>query len=87
MILQAVQAYLRERHVASLQQMEAGLGVSAEALSGMLDLLERKGRVCQLPRPRRCHGCSLCEGKALQFYRWQGGSSRSSEHVQAPPPA
>ena len=71
MILQRLQDYLRQRNVASLSQMEASLGVSAAALHGMLDLLERKGRVQKMPRPQRCHGCSLCDGKALEFYRWQ----------------
>lgn len=74
MILQLLQTYLRERTIASLAQMEASLGVPADALQGMLDLLERKGRVEKMPRPQRCHGCSLCDGNALDFYRWQGNS-------------
>jgi len=52
--------------------MEAALGVSATALSGMLQILQRKGRVERLPAPLKCHGCTHCEGKALEFYRWTG---------------
>jgi putative ferrous iron transport protein C len=70
-ILQGLQDYLREHNTASLTQMEASLGVSADALRGMLNLLERKGRVQRLPRPERCHGCSLCDGHALEFYCWR----------------
>lgn len=93
MILKALQDYLRERRVASLSQMEASLSVSAEALRGMLDLLERKGRVMRMPRPQRCHGCSLCEGTSLEFYRWEGsadggtGNSEQAGCCRSPGPA
>ena len=72
MILSLLQNYLRDHRAASLTQMEASLGVPADALRGMLDLLERKGRAQRLPRAQRCHGCTLCDEKVLEFYRWMG---------------
>lgn len=84
MILALLQSYLQDHRAASLTQMEASLGVPAEALRGMLDLLERKGRARRLPRPQRCHGCTLCDAKALEFYGWIGASGPGPKNSCGP---
>ena len=69
MLLQELQAYLRQHHRASLQDMEKFFHTDADALRGMLNQLMRKGRV-QKMEGSKCAHCSQCAPAAIEFYEW-----------------
>ena len=82
MILSRVSDYLRLHRQASLLDMSIGLDTDAEALRGMLDVLQRKGRVRKLPRGTACGGgCMKCKIDTVELYAW------ASETGAAPRPA
>lgn len=71
MILSRVSEYLRTHRQASLQDMSIGLNADAQALRGMLDVLQNKGRVRKLPSGTACaSGCVKCKPDTVELYAW-----------------
>ncbi len=69
MILQQLQAYLRTRPQASLEELARHFKIDADALRGMLAPLIRKGRVRKLSG-KQCGGCHSCAPESLELYEW-----------------
>ena len=71
MILLQVRDYLGKHKRAALTDMVYRFDADAEALRGMLAILERKGRVRQLPPGTACSsGCNKCDTANLELYEW-----------------
>lgn len=67
MILQDIQAYLRQRSTTSLAELAQHFHVEADALRAMLDRLVAKGRVRKLAT-KTCSGCHSCNPTSLELY-------------------
>lgn len=77
MILARVEQSLREQRRSSLRDLAEALGTAPEALRGMLELLERKGRVRRLPGGTPCAGgCCKCAPESIELYEWQEQARR-----------
>lgn len=72
MLLSRLTEYLSNRGRASLAEMAVGVGTEPGALRGMLELLERKGRVRRLLPASRCGNCTGCAQGAADVYEWTG---------------
>ncbi len=71
MILSEVRNYLAEHKRVALRDMVYRFGADAEALRGMLAILERKGRVRQLPVGTACSGgCNKCDPADVELFEW-----------------
>ncbi len=70
MIVSRVSDYLREHRRVSLLDLSLGLDTEAQALRGMLAVLERKGRVRRLPAGTSCGGCCKCKPESIELYEW-----------------
>jgi putative ferrous iron transport protein C len=68
MILSDIRDYLAERGRASLVDMANRFDTDADALRGMLAVLERKARVRKLPVGSACGGCCNCDQAAPELY-------------------
>lgn len=71
MILQQLQAYLRQHSQTSLQELACHFQIEADALRGMLYPLIRKGRVRKL-EGKKCGTCHHCAPESLELYEWIG---------------
>ena len=69
MILQQLQAYLRDRSTTSLAELADRFQIDADALRGMLDAIVRKGRARKLAS-KPCGGCHSCAPESLELYEW-----------------
>jgi len=75
MILSEVRDYLAEHKRVPLMDMAYRFEMDPEALRGMLDVLERNGRIKKLPLDQACSdGCSKCAPQANLVYEWVGRS-------------
>lgn len=72
MLLSRLTEYLERQGRASLAEIAVGVGAEPGALRGMLELLERKGRIRRLPPASRCGNCSGCAQGAADVYEWAG---------------
>jgi len=73
MILSQVRDYLAKHKQAPLMDMAYRFEMEPEALRGMLNILERKGRIRQLPLDQACSdGCAKCAPQANLVYEWIG---------------
>ncbi|MCG6939736.1 MAG: FeoC-like transcriptional regulator [Thiohalocapsa sp.] len=70
MILSQLRDYIAERRRLSLQDMANHFDTDAEALRGMLAMLERKGRVRKLAAGSACGGCCKCDQASPELYEW-----------------
>lgn len=71
MILSEVKAYLSERRRVSVADLAIHFGVEPGAIRGMLEVLERKGRVRHLePATGGCSGCHACDDAMSDVYVW-----------------
>ena len=66
MILSEVRGYLAAHKRVALTDMVYRFGTDAEALRGMLSVLERKGRVRQLPSGTTCSSGSCKANHFMQ---------------------
>lgn len=72
MILTRVSDYLRHHRRASVGEIAGHLQVAPAALTGMLEMLERKGRVRRLPGNASCGSCCKCDPESVTHYEWHG---------------
>ena len=71
MIVSRVSDYVREHRRVSLLDLSLGLDTDAQALRGMLAVLERKGRVRRLPSGTSCgSGCCKCKPESIELFEW-----------------
>ena len=71
MILAEVRNYLAERKRVTLRDLVYRFEVDAEALRGMLAMLQRKGKVRQLPSESGCGArCDKCDATSLELFEW-----------------
>ena len=71
MILSEVRNYLAENRRVSLRDMVYRFGTDADALRGMLAVLQRKGKVRQLPPKAGCgDSCCKCDPASLELFEW-----------------
>jgi predicted ArsR family transcriptional regulator len=69
MILSELKSYLRQRKRASLPDMANRFDADAEALRGMLGVLENKGLVRKLSQQTACgSGCGKCDQAGFELY-------------------
>ena len=60
MILSQISGYLAERGQANTMDIALHFGVDTDALMGMLELLQAKGRIRALPTDTHACGSSCC---------------------------
>lgn len=70
MIVSRVSDYLQEHRRVSLLDLSLGMDTDAQALRGMLAVLERKGRVRRLPSGTSCSGCCKCKPESIELFEW-----------------
>lgn len=67
MILSELRSYLKENRRAAISDLVNRFDTDADALRGMLVVLERKGCVRKLPMTA-CSGCNKCDAASLEIY-------------------
>jgi predicted ArsR family transcriptional regulator len=73
MILAELRRYVAEHRRVSLMDIANRFDTDADALRGMLTVLERKGRVRKLAPGSLCtSGCAKCGQTAPELYEWVG---------------
>lgn len=71
MIISRLSDYLREHRRASLNDMAHRLDATPEAVTAMLSVLERKGRVRKLDSGASCgKSCCQCDPTTIAIYEW-----------------
>ena len=71
MILSELTSYLAKQERVALLDLSYRFDTDADALRGMLSLLERKGRVRKLPAGTTCgSACSKCDAATIEIYEW-----------------
>jgi len=69
MILSELTSYLAEHKRVALIDLVHRFDTDADALRGMLAMLERKGRVRKLPAGTACaDGCCRCDPASVELY-------------------
>ena len=80
MILSDLRDYLAERQRASMADMVNRFDIDPEALLGMLEQWEAKGRVRRIDAagsdPRACGSCCACAESDSRIYEWVGRAPR-----------
>lgn len=75
MIMSNLNDYLRTHQRAALRDLAYRFDTDPEALRGMLEILERKGRARRLPGGTPCTGgCCRCDPASIEVYEWIGDS-------------
>lgn len=76
MILSDLRDYLADRKRASMADMVNHFGIDPDALLGMLEQWEAKGRVRRIDAagadPRACGSCTVCADGDPRIYEWTG---------------
>lgn len=67
MILSELRSYVQVHQRVTLLDLVNRFDADADALRGMLAVLERKGRVRKLP-VSACGGCNKCDPASLELY-------------------
>lgn len=70
MILTDIRDYVRERRRVPLIDLRARFDVDADALRGMLDLLERRNRIRRSDPACPGKDCSACGGSCFEMVEW-----------------
>ncbi len=70
-MIRELSAFLQSQRRAALRDLAYRFDIDAEALRGMLELLERKGRVRRLAPGTNCRGCCQCDPTQIELYEWQ----------------
>ncbi len=71
MILSDIRKYLAEHKRVALTDMVYRFDTDADALRGMLAILERKGKIRKLPSGTACDsGCNKCDIGTVELFEW-----------------
>ena len=81
MILKELQDFVLDYHRVSLADMELHFHVDGDALRQMLSKLIQKGRVRKVLTPEKCHGCTFCNPKMVEFYEWVDQQYSTSPNI------
>jgi hypothetical protein len=85
MILTELTSYLCAQQRAALLDLSLRFDTHADALRGMLAVLERKGRVRKLPAGTLCStGCSKCDAASIEIYEWIDAADGKPDLPRAP---
>jgi putative ferrous iron transport protein C len=80
MILSDIKGYLMQHGQASLADIATHFDSSPDAVRGMLEVWQRKGRVRRLMANASCgSGCSKCDMETVEIYQWTGGEEYPPE--------
>jgi hypothetical protein len=71
MTISDIKGYLQKRGQAHLIDIANHFGSEPDAVLGMLEHWQRKGRIARTAIPK-CNGCNRCGDAAPEFYRWVG---------------
>jgi hypothetical protein len=71
-MLTDVRAYLRERPLASLNDIALHLKIPPEVARELCAVWMRKGQIERIDCADGCARCQLCQGPPAEFYRWRG---------------
>jgi predicted ArsR family transcriptional regulator len=75
-MLSAIRRYLQQRREATLADIARYLDADADAVRGMLEQWERKGRVERRKLKAECGAtCNRCDPLTMEVYVWRGGSA------------
>ena len=69
-MLRDIQTYIASHGTVSIQDLALKFHTDSDALQPMLQRLNRKGRIRQLPIPEKCDGCTCCDLTSLECYEW-----------------
>ena len=74
MIMSEIRKYFLEHRSASLSAISLHLNVEPDAMRGMLEHWERKGKLSKLNLESNCSGCCKtgCSSDSMEFYEWIG---------------
>lgn len=72
MILTEVRDYIRARGQVALRDLVLRFDMEEQAMRGVLEHWERKGKLEKLPSGTTCSGCTDCAPEAVEIYRWTG---------------
>ncbi|MGB0712056.1 MAG: FeoC-like transcriptional regulator [Gammaproteobacteria bacterium] len=71
MILSELREYLRLNGRAPLREMALHFDADPDAVRGMLETWERRGKVRKLPSGTACDGgCTQCAPENVEIYEW-----------------
>lgn len=85
MILTELTSYLCAQQRAALLDLSLRFDTDADALRGMLSVLEGKGRVRKLPAGTLCStGCSKCDTASIEIYEWIDAGDGEPDRRAAP---
>ncbi len=83
MILSEVRDYIRRRGQVSLQDLALHFNSPPDALRGMLERWERKGKIERVTPKAGCGStCTQCNPGLVEWYVWhEAGSTISEQHL------
>jgi len=70
MILTEVRDYIRSRGLVALRDLALEFDMEEQAMRGVLEHWERKGRIRRLPKGTSCTGCSTCSPEDIEIFKW-----------------
>ncbi|MDX1335449.1 MAG: FeoC-like transcriptional regulator [Gammaproteobacteria bacterium] len=70
MILTEVRDYIRSRGQVALRDLALQFDMEEQAMRGVLEHWERKGRIKRLPKGTSCNGCSGCSPEDIELFKW-----------------
>ena len=70
MILTEVRDYIRSRGQVALRDLALHFDMEEQAMRGVLEHWERKGRILRLPKGTSCAGCSACSPEDIEIVIW-----------------
>jgi hypothetical protein len=71
-MLRDIQTYIANNGTVSVTDLSLHFRTNVNTLKPMLNKLDRKGRIRQLPNPTKCEGCTCCDLDDLVCYEWVG---------------
>jgi len=74
MIMSDIKKYFIERRTVSLDAISLHFNVEPDAMRGMLEHWQRKGKLNKLNLDSKCSGCCKtgCSPGSIEFYKWIG---------------
>jgi Na+-translocating ferredoxin:NAD+ oxidoreductase RNF subunit RnfB len=71
MTVSDIKGYMQQRGQAPVVDIANNFGSEPDAVLGMLEHWQRKGRIVRISIPK-CNGCNKCGDAAPELYRWVG---------------
>ena len=74
--------FVRNRGIASVQELSAHLKVPSEVARALLKKWLDKGRIERVPTLTKCSGCDRCGPTAQEFYRWRSDDTSAGSDAE-----